>query len=915
MAPKWACRLLRRLAPADRAEEVVGDLEEAHRSRVRAGGRLRAGVGTALEAADMAFALARLRLGRGVSSRRGGSAGAGLPSPGWSGSGVSWLDFKLGLRMLVRYPGLTLVGGLAMAFAIWVGAGTFELVTQVLHPRLPLEGGDRIVGLQLWDASAGRPHRQALHDFARWREQLRSVEDLGAYRTVERNLVTGRSVPQPVEVAEISASAFRVARVAPSLGRALDASDEAAGAPPVAVIGYDVWRTRFAGDSSIVGRTVRLADAPVTVVGVMPEGYAFPVSQSLWVPFRFDVLAHAWGEGPSIRMFGRLGDGVSLGQAQAELATLGRLAAAESPLTHEHLRPQVMPYAKSILNLSGLESAAVVSSNIVLLMLLVLICSNVALLMFARAATRETEIVVRNALGATRRRITAQLFVEALVLGGVAAVVGLAAAGFGLRWAYGTVIAELTDGVRLPFWFRPAVSPATVLYAVVLTLAGAAVAGVMPALKVTRDAGTRLRQGTAGGGFRFGGVWTAIIVAQVAITIPFPLVLFAVRTEARQIEAVDVGFPTERYLSARVELDRDAAAAATGDTSRAAYLALLRDRLVEVERRVMAETGVAGVTFADRLPRMYHPYRLIEMDDGGAAPLRPEWPGYRISSAHVTTDYFDVLGVPVLAGRGFHSGDLAGDARTVVVNESFVERVLGGRNPIGRRFRYMHFEEWPDSRSAVDQPWYEIVGVVRDLGFSYGDFDPKVAGFYHPVETGSVLPVRMAVHVRDGAQTFAPRLRVLAAGVDPGLRLYDVMSLADVDESELRFYDFWFWIVVILGGVALLLSLAGIYAVMSFTVSQRTREIGIRVALGAERKRLVAAVFRRPLLQVAMGTAVGGALIFGLLAGGGVALSVPTIAALLGYLTVMLGVCMIACVVPTRRALRIEPTEALRYDG
>ncbi len=821
-------------------------------------------------------------------------------------TGISWLDIKLGFRMLVKYPGLTLVGGLAMAFAIAVGTASFEFLTQMLRPTLPLDDGDRVVGIRLWDAAAGRPEEQALHDFFTWREELESVEDLGAFRTLERNLITGEGRGEPVTLAEMTASGFRMARVPPLLGRALVEADEQSGTAPVVVLGYDVWQRRFGGDPAAVGQTVRLGSEEATVVGVMPEGFAFPVSHDLWVPFRLNALSYERGQGPAIRVVGRLAPGATRKEAQAELTTLGRRAAADFPETHEHLRPQVLPYANSILDVSGEVPLALFSVNLFLVMLLVLVCGNVALLMFARAATRESEIVVRNALGASRGRIIGQLFAEALVLGGVAVLLGLAAAGFALQWWLGVSAAEA--GGRLPFWFSANLSPATVLYAILLTLLGAAIAGVVPALKLTRGLGTRLRQASAGGGgLRLGGVWTAVIVAQVAVTVAFPATAFFMRREVVEIQSADVGFPAGEYLSARLELDLEPPPGASADIPQVEFLARFGATYQELERRLEAEPAVVGVTFADRLPRTFHPQRRVEVEEGLAAPpesaLRP-----RASSVSVAPDYFEVLGAPILSGRGFHSGDLESDARVVIVNQSFVAKVLGDRNPIGRHVR---FARPPDAEA---EPWYEIVGVVRDLGMVSGNLEG--AGFYLPAAPGEVSPLHLAIRVRGEPEAFAPRLRAVAAEVDPSLRLHDLQPLDEVGATMWLESDFLSRLLILVSAIALLLSLAGIYSVMSFTVSRRTREIGIRVALGADRRRVIAAIFRRPLAQVGLGILGGGGLVAALMLpiyeG---ALSARHVGVLVAYVALMLGVCLLACIVPTQRALRIEPTEALRADG
>ena len=824
---------------------------------------------------------------------------------------VSWLDFKLGVRMLVKYPGLTLIGGLAFAFAIWVAASAFEFAGQVLSPRLPLPDADRVVALESWDAAAGRAEPRVLHDFAAWRAELKSVAELGAYRLAQRNLITSDGESRPAEVAEISASAFRVARARPLLGRALGDADERPGAPAVAVIGHDVWRTRFGGDPNVVGRVVRLGRTPTTVVGVMPEGYAFPVSQSLWVPLRLNPVEYPRGGGPGLALFGRLAPGITLREAQAELTTWGRRAAADFPSTHQHLRPRVMPYAKSVALIEGSELFLARTSYGFFIMLVVLICGNVALLMFARAATREGELVVRNALGASRGRIVAQLFAEALVLCGVAAAVGLGAAGLGVRLLVRAI--ETNSGQRLPFWFHADLSPWTVLYAVGLTVLGAAIAGVLPGLKATRGLQARLRQAAAGaGGLTFGGIWTAVIVAQIAVTLGFPVVAFNVARDAADTRAMVADFPAAEFLSARIALDREPPPGA--DTSFAAFVARRQATARELERRLHAEPGVVGVTFAERLPRMNHLPHWIEVDSGGAAPQDPRFPGgYRTSSSAVDADYFDVLGAPVRAGRAFHAGDLAPDSRVVIVNESFVRLVLGGRNPIGRHLRYgwRNDASGPLSEGAEPAPWHEIVGVVPDLGMSKAT-DPKVAGFYHPLAADVVVPLHVAVHVRGGdAAAFAPRLRAVAAAVDPTLRVDDVARMDTLSDAEIEFATFWVRLLAVVSAVAMLLSMAGIYAVMSFTVARRTREIGIRVALGASRRRVVAAVFARPLAQVGLGIVAGGVLSAML---GGHATPGALVGALV-YTVLMLGVCLLACIVPTRRALQVQPTEALRADG
>jgi putative ABC transport system permease protein len=882
-----------------RTREVDGDLNEEFRLHIelRAADLVRAGM-TPEEAARKA----RAEFGSTEYHVDHARKARGL---GWFDEmRFSWLDLKLGGRMLVKYPVLTIVGGLSMAFAIWVGASTFEAIRQLVFPTIPLPDADRIVVLQNWDASANGPELSATHDFVAWRGSLQSVQNLAAYRTVTRNLTITEGLAEPVYAAEVSAAAFRVLRVPPLLGRTLVESDEQADAPPVAVIGHDLWQSRFEGDSGVVGRTVRLTGAPATIVGVMPDGFAFPRTQELWVPLTIDVSGYDRRQGMAIRILGRLAPGASLEQARTELTNLGRSAAADFPHTHQHLRPQLFTFAQSVRAIDGAgESMTLLTGNVFVMMLLVLVCVNVGLLMFARAATRETEIIVRSALGASRRRIVMQMFAEALVLGGVAAVVGLTAAGWGVRWGLDFMRVELTDGSgNLAFWVDGKLSPLTFAYTALLTLVAAAIAGILPGLKITRNIGNRLKHATAGGGgTQFGGMWTAVIVLQLAVTMGFPVATFFVRKDAVRLETQPLPFPVDRYVSVRLEMDR-VSTEPGADTSAAALQARYEAAVRKLETRLESEPGVTGVAFAQHLPLQYHPNHQVEVDEGAVAPQDER--GHLVGSSKVDPKYLDVLGVSMLSGRWFINSEARPDTRVAVVNKAFVDRVMGGKNPIGRRLRYV----W--SQDPESAPWFEIIGVAPDVGVRSG-WGP--AGIYHPLVRTSMYPLNAAIHVRGDPNAFAPRLRAIATDVDVTLRLTDLMPLKDVVNGEARFHAFWVTMTTIVSVMVLVLSLVSLYAVMSFAVARRTREIGVRVALGASHWRIVRAVFRQPLRQLGLGLLAGTVLVWALLGGTDNGLPTPTELLTLGaYTTLMAIVCLIACVVPTRRALAVQPTEALR---
>ena len=835
------------------------------------------------------------------------------------GRGTSWLggfslDLKLGFRMLVKYPGLTAIGGLAMAFGIWFGAVSFELLGTLAYPELTLPDGDRIVQIRNWDVKESDDDPRALYDFLAWRESAKSVTDIGAYRDVTVNLVGADRNAYPVVAAEITTSAFRIAPARPVQGRVLDATDEQPGAAPVAVISFDIWKTRLNGDPQIIGRVVQLGNTFATVVGVMPEGYGFPVSHDVWMPLHTESFEKAPRGGPPITVFGRLAPGLSIEMAQSEFTTIGQRTSSEFPVTHGDLTPRLRPYAKSFVDMNSSDFGFMVLIEFFVVLLLCVVCGNVALLLFARAASRETEIIVRSALGASRRRIVAQLFAEALVLGTAAAVVGLAAARISLERLGGPYL-EHNFG-RLPFWYDIQLSWPTVVYAIGLTLLSAVIAGVIPARKITRGLGSQLKTQTAGGGgVSFGGIWTGVIVMQVALTVAFPSVVMVIQNEIDRISSYDAGFAMHEYVGLQLEMDFPVVAESEMESARAAMGARFTTAMETLRQRLEADPEVEAVTYAEALPRWYHREPL------GEILSLPGNPVHELTTAIVEPAYFDVLETPLLSGRGFNASDLPPNGRAVIVDEGFVAAVMQGRNPIGHRIRLDNGSNVTDRN---DLPWYEIVGVAKELGMAFALRTRRAAGVYLPGRPAHMGQIYLIIHSRGDPFQAGHRARSILTSVDPLLRISDMQRLDQVATPLLWDIELWSRIAIGLTAVALLLSLAGIYAVLSFTVARRTREIGVRVALGASRRLIVTQVFRKPLRQVMLGVGAGSVLVgvgAWLLSNSEQFRGSPAAAFTLGdgallmvYAVFMFGVCLLACIVPTMRALGVQPTEALRAD-
>jgi predicted permease len=839
------------------------------------------------------------------------------------GPPFSTLDFVLAWRMVVRYPGLSIVGVFGMAVGIAIAAAAYTIISAMTDARVPLPEGERVVSLLNRDVSTGNRELRLLHDYVSWRS-LRSLEDVGLTRTVQRNLIVDGRTPETVTVAEISASAFRLARVAPLRGRVLSPDDERPGAPDVILIGHDEWVRRFHADPEIVGRLVQLGSTSYAVVGVMPEGFAFPLFHSFWIPWRMDPTAYAPRSGPTVNIFGRLVAGATIESAQAELATIGQHAAAASPATHEHLRPRVLPYTFAYNDMDDPDNALALGAiQFAIVLLLVIVCVNVAILVYARTATRQGEIAVRGALGASRRRIVTQLFVEALILAGVAAAAGLGLATIALRQLEGAAL--IVSGSMLPFWMSLRLSTGGALYVVALTLMAAAIVGVLPALRAT---GTRrharLPTWSPGSGSRMqmGRLWTALIVIQVALTVALlPAAMFHAWSGLR-FRAGDPGFASKEFLTAQLLLDRTAfAPTADGERAFTTHLATAQG---ELERRLQGESAISDVTFSLTEPG-YERAAVLAVD--GAQP--PEDPvdynivagsrsGHLVRFNRVATDFFDAFEVPVLMGRGFQPSD-AGPARTVaavLVNRALVDQLFAGRNPLGARVRYVGRSREANERDVDFERLYEIVGVVPDFPVAQSIGTEREAKVYHAVTFGEVYPVELALRVRhNDPLALANQVRELATAIDPNLQVRDISTAELVMKREQGLMRLIGVTVLLVMASVVLLSAAGMYALMSFTVAQRRREIGIRAALGANRNRILAGIFSRAFAQLGLGAAAGllGAvgleeLLEGAMFQGQGAVLVPGVAVL------MTTVGALAAIGPARRGVGIQPTEALREE-
>ena len=800
---------------------------------------------------------ARVQLGGVTQVRESWRAAWGLP---W---GIPWLggfalDAKLGLRMLRRSWGLTLAGGLAMTIVITLAAVVFVFLDQFMgRTAPPLDQGERVVALQSWDAEAHRRRDVSRGDLERWGATLQTVEDVGGFQTIERRLIVDGRPAEWVRVAEISASGFRLARVQPLLGTVDRRSGRtrrcgAGGGDRVRRVAVAV-RVRSCGhrphgaarrDHPHRGR----CDARGLCVPGEPPLLDSTTLRSLW-------LAEGRAEGA---VFARLAPGVSLDGAQAELTTVGLLPPATAPPRRDARqrvsdidarRPRIVPYTFAFTDDVERGELAWRQRIILFLVSLLLVppCLNIAILIYARTVTRQEEFAVRFALGASRGRIVVQLCVEVLVLSSAAGAAALILTR-PILTQVGEIIRRFPElGGSLPFWVDFDFSWRAAVFVAGLSVLAALIAGLLPALQATgRVLPTALRSLGSRTGIPLGATWTALIVAQVGLALAALPSTMELAWGNLRPAVLGPEFPAREFLTARLSVNPQNVPAAEAELP--AFASRVRNLQGKAVRQIDAEFGASAVTFAAALPGA-EPLTFVEMaemnDDGAVG--RPRVRRY-VRANQVDRAFFEVFDVSALAGRTFDGRDF-GAAATAVVDQTFVRQVIGDGNAIGRRVRPVPA---PGSDAG---PWYEIVGIVPDRPANTSQGRMYLPA--QPSARGAASPIQLALHAGPDSAAMARRLQEIGTNLDPTLRLETVRRLDEVYGETQMSSTLTSYALAIVTLSVLVLSAAGLYALMSFTVARRRREIGIRTALGARPGRLLASIFARALWQIGAGVVVG----------------------------------------------------------
>jgi predicted permease len=745
-------------------------------------------------------------------------------------------DLRYGVRMLVKTPVLSVVAVVAFAIGIGLTTTVFSIVNGAMYKGLPFEEADRLVSL--WRTNAVRDFDRAgvtFHDFVDWREQQTTMEDIGLWGEGTVNLVGRDERPDRYEGGMVTANMFDLLRVRPELGRGFVEGEDRPGADRVIILGYQIWQDKFEGSHDIIGRTLRANSEVRTIVGVAPAGFKFPIRADLWIPIEVDPLAHDRGDGPGYPAYGRLRDGVSIDQAKAEFATIASRLEQQYPESNENFGSRVEPFTEFVL---GQQVSALLFTMLGAVIGVLLIgCANVANLLFARAAVREKEVAIRSALGARRKRIIRQLLLEVGILSTIGAALGILIGLAGVAWFDRAISVDPP-----PFWMSFSPDAQVIAFVIAVTALSAIAAGLLPALRSTgKGMNEALKdEGRGSSGLRMGRITSIIVAGEVAVSCGLLIASGLMIKSVVQLRTLDLPFAVESIFTARLNLPE---LEYPDSEARTAYY----DELLQ---RLQTMPGAEAATLSDGLPASGNGVRTIEIE-GESYATEDDYPGAR--EGIVTPGYFETFQTPVLEGRAFDLSDRMGNLHVAIVNESFVREYFPDADALGRRFRIHE----SDTTSA----WLPVVGVVPDLKMEgIGNNDASPAGYYITVaQNGDILANRVSIAVRTSGDplALASWVRETVTSMDPNLPIYDALSMEQVIHEQTWFYTVFGTLFMIFGFVALFLAAVGLFGVMSFSVSQRTREMGIRMALGAYNGRLIRLAMRRGLTQLAIGIVLG----------------------------------------------------------
>ncbi|HWY68205.1 MAG TPA: ABC transporter permease [Terriglobales bacterium] len=807
----------------------------------------------------------------------------------------TWIqDLRYGARILRKTPAFTVVAILTLAIGIGANTAIFSIVDAVLFRPLAMAQPERVMLLQeIWQGRGGGG--VSVGNFADIRQQNSSFSSVSSSASAAYNLAT-EEAPERIDGESVDAEYFNTFQVSPLLGRVFTSAEDAPGRDAVAVISERLWRTRFHEDRGLMGRAIHVNGVPLVVVGVMPRSFDPLLSKSdIWIPAAYTAAQLADHDNHYLEIFARLKDGVSVEQARAELNVLSARQAQRYPIDDKDRGFSLTPLTEVLLGDQRVTLFTVVGA---VGFVLLIGCANIANLQLARARGRQGEIAVRAALGATPKRIVRQLLAENLLLAGVSAIVGIFLAIAGVRW----LIASAPPGV--PRIEEARVDTVALCFAAAIAVVSSLLFGMAPALRSASVRLTGTFQAARSTSSR-DHVRSLLVVGEVALALMLLAVAGLLVRSAMVLAKVQPGFDTSNLMAGRVGLPE----AAYSDPAKA------RQGFEGVLNNIEGLPGVASAAVVSRAPLM---------GGGSSNGLLAE--GKALDSSNlvdarvriVSPGYLTTTRIPLRLGRDFTPADTRDRTLVVLVNETLARTMWPNQNPIGKRFACC--ESGP--RGRMDPVWHEVAGVVGDVR-AWGLDRQIFPEFYMPIaqmppSAWDWIGRTMDIVVRtQGAVIPVNELRAAVAKAAPGVPIYRVSTLQERVSSQLEQSHFDTFLLTTFAATALLLAAVGIYGVLSYTVVQRTKDIGVRMALGASQSAIVRDVLGHGLLLTGVGVVIG---LVGALAGARLIRSLlygvqPTdLGTFVVVSVVMTAVALIASYIPAHRASHVDPMVALRYE-
>jgi len=800
-------------------------------------------------------------------------------------------DLRYGARMIRKTPGTSLVAVLALSFGIGLTTLMFSIIYGALIRGLPFDEPQEIVLIDRTNLQQGRNSiGVSIHDFEDWQVAQRTFDEMAVFSTSAVNLSDEDGSPERLDGALMTPSAFRATGVQPLLGRIHTDEEEQPDGARVMLVGWGVWQQRFGAAPDIIGRTVRVNGEATTIIGVMPRGFGFPNAHNAWLPLREDADRIQRGEGRWLRAFGRLRDGTTVAQAQADLEQVAARIARDHPALNESVGVRVRPFTESTI---GSEERTVLWTMFgAVIFVLLIACANVANLLLARALIRSKEVGVRTALGASRLNVAMQFLTESFALALAGLATGTVLAWFGVRM-FNNAIA----GTRPPFWIDIRIDAAPLLVAFGATMLATLASGAIPALRAARANTQEILKDESRGSssLRMGRLSRALVMAEMALSVGLLAGAGLMIRSVVQLHTIDMGFDASRVYTTRLQLPATQYADAEA-----------RQRFVDqLELRLTGVQGIESAAIGTALPGMSWGETSFALE--GEAYMEDRDLPVAVNTL-VTPDYFTSLGVDVLSGRAFTAQDRMGALPVAVVTRAFERRFFDNTSAVGRRIRL-------GGRDS-EAPWLTIVGVAPDM-FAAGLDDTDHSAIYRPMAQSNANNFAIVARTRGSAEALAPAIRAAVSAIDPDLPLYSEGSLDRVLERQYWFYGVFGALFIAFGAAALFLASVGLYGVMAFSVSQRRREMGVRMAMGANAHDLLGLVLRQGMTQTAVGLVLGTAFALGvsrLLAAILFQVEPRDPAVFAAIVVVLVATATLACWIPARRAARVDPLEALRSE-